>query len=89
MSSCGASSSRIHASRKSSAKSQLAAFRDRGIDYVRLDCNFGAADTIGGASQLTHDPRFGRLAAAAKACQEQQMVPLVLLQVQRDCYEID
>ena len=28
-------------------------------------------------------------AAAAKACQEQQMVPLVLLQVQRDCYEID
>jgi len=62
-------------------ESQLAAFRDRGIDYVRLDCNFGAADTIGGASQLAHDPRFGRLAAAAKACQEQQMVPLVLLQV--------
>lgn len=64
---------------------KLAAYKERGIDYVRLACNFGEAKDIGGAAQLADDPliseRFRRLADAVKACQLQEMVPLVLIQV--------
>jgi len=63
---------------------KLAAFKEKGIDYVRIECNFGLADDIGGTTQLDNplfSARFGRLAEAAKKCQNQEMVPLVLLQV--------
>lgn len=64
---------------------KLSAFKEKGIDYVRLECNLGSADDIGGPAQLTDNPlfheRFDRLAKAAKDCQNQGMVPLVLLQM--------
>ena len=56
-------------------------YNEKGIDYVRLHCNFGNGNTtIGGVSQFTSDnnPLFGKLAGAAKEC---QVVPLILLQV--------
>mmetsp|Transcript_2882 Transcript_2882/g.6282 ORF Transcript_2882/g.6282 Transcript_2882/m.6282 type:complete len:373 (-) Transcript_2882:299-1417(-) len=65
----------------------LASYAQRGIDYVRLECNFGSIDDIGegGASRLLDDPRlrarFRGLAGLARRCQEREMVPLVLLQV--------
>jgi len=64
---------------------KLAVFKKKGIDYVRLECNLGSADDIGGAAQLADKPmfraRFGMLAEAAKRCQTQEMVPVVLIQV--------
>jgi len=70
---------------RSSIEQKLADFREKGIDYVRLECNFGSADDIGGAAQLGNNPLFGArfdlLAEAAKECQKREMVPLVLIQV--------
>lgn len=60
---------------------KLQAFKEKGIDYVRLECNFGSADDIGGPAQLADNARFSQLAEAAKKCQKQEMVPLVLIQV--------
>lgn len=58
-------------------------YKKNGIDYVRVHCNFGDGNTIGGATQLTstNNPLFGQLARAAKECQINEMVPLLLLQV--------
>eukprot|EP00531_Pseudo-nitzschia_arenysensis_P020592 CAMPEP_0116147288 /NCGR_PEP_ID=MMETSP0329-20121206/17673_1 /TAXON_ID=697910 /ORGANISM="Pseudo-nitzschia arenysensis, Strain B593" /LENGTH=366 /DNA_ID=CAMNT_0003643203 /DNA_START=213 /DNA_END=1309 /DNA_ORIENTATION=- len=58
-------------------------FSEAGIDYVRMECNFGMDEDIGGASNLANSPhreRFCQLAQAAKACQDSKMVPLILLQ---------
>ncbi|KAL7546589.1 hypothetical protein ACHAWF_009927 [Thalassiosira exigua] len=64
---------------------KLLTYERRGIDYVRLECNFGEARDLGGPERLAEDPkirdRFRRLAKAARACQKREMVPLVLLQV--------
>ena len=64
---------------------KLLAYQEREIDYIRMECNFGSADDVGGATQLINNPhfikRFDRLAEAAKACQDREMVPLILLQV--------
>jgi len=79
----------------------LKAFQRKGIDYVRLECNFGSSiDDIGGPTEFVDNPRFrerfGRLARAARACQTQEMVPLILLQfpwrdpgpgVSMDCFK--
>ena len=59
----------------------LTAFKGKGIDYVRLECNFGSAEDIGGPDQLRGNPLFGRLAAIAKECQNQGMVAVILIQV--------
>ena len=77
---------------------KLKAFRQKGIDYVRLGCDFGSIIDIGVPAELVNNPlfreRFARLAKAAKACQDQEMVPLILLQfpwrdpeVSEDCFE--
>mmetsp|Transcript_21546 Transcript_21546/g.35229 ORF Transcript_21546/g.35229 Transcript_21546/m.35229 type:complete len:104 (-) Transcript_21546:337-648(-) len=54
-------------------KQQLPAlYKEKGIDYVRLHCNFGDSySSIGGAAQLTprNLPQFRKLARAAKECQ--------------------
>jgi len=58
-------------------------YKKREIDYVRLHCNFGDDTTIGEPKQLTpvNNPLFRQLARAAKECQVNEMVPLLLLQV--------
>ena len=67
------------------AEQKLASLKESGVDYIRLECNLGSADEIGGAAQLvdsrTCSERLRHLAKIAKACQRQEMVPLVLLQV--------
>ena len=60
---------------------KLDAFKAAGIDYIRLECNLGTVDEIGGPEQLADDPRFSRLAEVARICQTHEMVPLILLQV--------
>ena len=64
---------------------KIETFKNRGIDYVRLECNFGTVQDIGRPTELARNPllqeRFHRLAEAAKACQNHEMVPLLLLQV--------
>mmetsp|Transcript_21109 Transcript_21109/g.42243 ORF Transcript_21109/g.42243 Transcript_21109/m.42243 type:complete len:396 (-) Transcript_21109:1338-2525(-) len=59
-------------------------YKEKGIDYVRMHCNFGDGNIIGGAAQLltpSNNPLFGKLARAAKECQVNEMVPLILMQV--------
>ena len=63
-----------------------AVFAEHGIDYVRLHCNCGDGEALSDPSQLLGgDERIrtllGRLAGAARECQQHGMVPLVLLQV--------
>ena len=64
---------------------KIAAFKERGIDYIRLECNLGSAGEIGEPEQLVDHPlcnaRLARLAEVAQLCQRQEMVPLILLQV--------
>jgi len=64
---------------------KLKAFKEAGVDYVRLECNLGSADEIGDPAQIANNPKVGtrlcRLAEVAHLCQMQEMVPLVLLQV--------
>lgn len=64
---------------------KLSDFKEKGVDYVRLECNFGSVEEIGGAARLADDPmfsaRFDQLAGVAKRCQDRGLVPLVLLQV--------
>lgn len=66
-------------------ETKLCAFKEAGVDYIRLECNLGTASEIGGPSQLVDDPRlaakFGDLAEVARSCQAQELVPLILLQV--------
>ena len=57
------------------------AFKDAGIDYIRLECNLGTAHEIGDAAELVNNVRFVRLAEVAQMCQQQSIVPLVLLQM--------
>ena len=64
---------------------KVAAFRQRGADYIRLECNLGSAREIGEPAQLVDNvrcsARLRRLAEVARVCQRQSMVPLILLQV--------
>ena len=64
---------------------KLVALKERGVDYIRLECNLGSADEIGTPEQLVHNPtcsaRLRRLAEVAQACQRQELVPLILLQL--------
>ena len=61
----------------------LKAYKNQGIDYVRLECNLGTVEDLGRPVDLARHchERFRRLAEATKACQEHKMVPLLLLQV--------
>ena len=63
------------------AEQKIAAFKEKGIDYIRLHCNFGSADKIGGAAKLAKSPLLAQLAEVAHICQKQEMVPLVLIMV--------
>ena len=68
---------------KNDDNGKLLSFSRAGIDYVRLECNFGTDDNIGGKDRLSDSPcrdRFSHLAKSAKACQDLEMVPLILLQ---------
>ena len=65
---------------------KLTAFRKKEIDYVRVECNFGTVKDIGMPTELSaNNPifsnRFDRLGDVSRLCQNQEMVPLVLLQV--------
>ena len=64
---------------------KMCAFKAKGIDYIRLECSLGSPFEIGGAECLPDNSecnrRLCRLAEVARACQRQEMVPLVLLQV--------
>lgn len=64
---------------------KFAALAEMGVDYIRLECNLGSAEEIGGPAQLVNNPvcsaRLSRLVEVAKICQEHEMVPLILLQV--------
>ena len=63
---------------------RIAALKEEGIEYIRLECNLGSALEIGGAAQLADNihcsARLSRLAEVARSCQGQEMVPLILLQ---------
>ena len=60
---------------------KVGAFKEAGVDYIRLECNLGSVDEIGEPSRLADDPRFRRLAEVAMICQKQEIVPLILLQL--------
>ena len=64
---------------------KLSTFREKRIDYVRLECNFGTVDDIGMPTEfvdnLQINNRFNRLAQVSRMCQNQSLVPLVLLQM--------
>ena len=64
---------------------KLTAFKEKGIEYIRLECNLGSAHEIGEAAQLMCNEvcctRLSRLADVAQRCQRHELVPLVLLQV--------
>lgn len=64
---------------------KIGLFKQMGIEYIRLECNFGSHDEIGGPAQLADNllfsARFDRLAEIARMCQRQEMAPLALLQV--------
>ena len=70
---------------ESSVEQKLKEFQLKGIDYVRFECNFGSARDIDSPSHIATNPnfsqRFEKLAGGAKACQDMEMVPLVLIQV--------
>ena len=67
-------------------QSTLARYQEKGIDYVRIHCNFGDDIMIGGSDNdqlLTprNNALFGKLAKATKKCQVNELVPLLLLQL--------
>ena len=63
---------------------RIATLRENDIEYIRLECNLGSADEIGGAAQLVDNAmcsaRLSQLAKVALVCQSQEVVPLILLQ---------
>ena len=62
----------------------LSTFQKNDIDYIRLECNLGTEQDIGKpekvASNLAIRDRLQCLANVARACQDQEMVPVILLQ---------
>lgn len=60
---------------------KLSIFQKIGVDYVRLECNFGTAEDIGSPENLSKTPKFEQLANVAKTCQSLELVPLILIQV--------
>jgi hypothetical protein len=69
----------------SNIEEKLAHFSQRGIHYIRLECNLGSIKEIGEPSEIGKNKkilhRLSRLARAAKACQQSKLVPVVLLQM--------
>jgi hypothetical protein len=68
--------------------STLALYKEKGIDYVRIHCNFGDDVIIDGSKdndQLlppsSNNALFRKLAKATKKCQANELVPLLLLQL--------
>ena len=51
---------------------RIAALKEEGIEYIRLECNLGSALEIGGAAQLADNihcsARLSRLAEVARSC---------------------
>ena len=82
----GVAFSNWHMYDEDGTEQKLKTFKKNGIDYVRLECNLGCSvDDIQAPEQLSNNilfkTRFNQLSSTAKACQEKEMVPLVLLQV--------
>ena len=59
----------------------LEKYKSLGVDYVRLECNFGTAEEIGPPSNLASSKLLPQLCKCIKLCQRKQLLPIVLIQV--------